>query len=101
MLLTTTSNISASSTICGWDALPAEYQDILKEQAKVAAKYSFDTIAEDNETATQTLKDAGVEFDEDPDIQSFKDKLGGADDYTRYENESWYNQDIIDAILAK
>lgn len=84
-----------------WDALPAEYQDILKEQAKVAAKYSFDTIAEDNEAATQTLKDAGVEFDEEPDIQSFKDKLGGADYYTRYENESWYNQDIIDAILAK
>ncbi|MDO4322333.1 MAG: TRAP transporter substrate-binding protein [Lachnospiraceae bacterium] len=83
-----------------WDALPAEYQDILKEQAKAAAKYSFDTIAEDNETATQTLKDAGVEFDEEPDIQSFKDKLGGTDYYTRYENESWYNQDIIDAILA-
>ena len=54
-----------------FDKLPAEYQKILKEQAKAAAKYSFDTIASDNETATKTLKEAGVEFDENPDIQSF------------------------------
>lgn len=84
-----------------WDKLPAEYQAILKEQAKTAAKYSFDTIAADNVTSTQTLKDAGVEFDEAPDIQSFKDKLGGEEYYNRYANESWFNQDILDAILAK
>lgn len=82
-----------------WEKLPVEYQEILKEQAKVAAKYSFDTIAEDNESATQTLKDAGVEFDEEPDIQSFKDKLGGKDYYQRYANESWFDQEILDAIL--
>ncbi len=82
-----------------WEKLPAEYQDILKEQAKVAAKYSFDTIAADNETATQVLKDAGVEFDEEPDIQSFKDKLGGKEYYQRYANESWFDQEILDAIL--
>ncbi len=82
-----------------WDKLPAEYQQILKEQAKTAAKYSFDTIASDNETATQTLKDAGVEFDENPDIQSFKDKLGIPDYYKRYESEPWYDQEILDAIM--
>lgn len=82
-----------------WEKLPVEYQDILKEQAKVAAKYSFDTIAADNETATQVLKDAGVEFDEEPDIQSFKDKLGGKEYYQRYANESWFDQEILDAIL--
>lgn len=81
-----------------WDKLPAEYQAILKEQAKAAAKYSFDTIATDNEAATQTLKDAGVEFDENPDIQSFKDKLGIPEYYKRYESEPWYNQEILDAI---
>ena len=84
-----------------WDKLPAEYQEILKEQAKVAAKYSFDTIAEDNKAATETLEAAGVEFDENPDIQSFIDKLGGNDYYLRYKDEPWYNQEILDEILAK
>ena len=73
-----------------WEKLPAEYQAILKDQAKIAAKYSFDTIAEDNQAATETLKAAGVEFDENPDIQSFKDKLGGNDYYLRYENAVSY-----------
>lgn len=84
-----------------FDKLPAEYQKILKEQAKAAAKYSFDTIASDNETATKTIKEAGVEFDENPDIQSFKDKLGGEEYYARYANEPWFNQEILDEILAK
>ncbi|MCF0132454.1 MAG: TRAP transporter substrate-binding protein [Blautia sp.] len=83
-----------------WESLPEEYQTILKEQAKAAAKYSFDTIAEDNQAATETLKEAGVEFDEEPDIQSFKDKLGGEEYYQRYAGESWFNQEVLDAILA-
>ena len=83
-----------------WNKLPEEYQAILKEQAVAAAKYSFDTIAADNEVATQTLKDAGVEFDENPDNQSFKDKLGGEEYYQRYAEESWFNQEILDKILA-
>ncbi len=83
-----------------WSKLAPEVQDILKEQAKVAAKYSFDTIAADNETATKTLQDAGVEFDFEPDVQSFKDKLGGDAYYDRYANESWFDQDLLNAILA-
>ena len=83
-----------------WNKLPAEYQAILKEQAKAAAKYSFDTIAQDNVTAQATLEAAGVQFDEEPDVQSFKDKLGIPAYYENYKNESWYNQDIIDQILA-
>lgn len=83
-----------------WNKLTPEQQAILKEQAIVAAKYSFDTIEEDNVTATETLKAAGVEFDYEPDIQSFKDKLGGVEYYKQYENEVWYNEDIINKILA-
>ena len=83
-----------------WNKLDPAVQDILKEQAKVAAKYSFDTIAEDNETATKTLQDAGVEFDFEPDVQSFKDKLGGDSYYDRYANETWYDQDLLNSILA-
>ena len=60
----------------------------------------LDTIAQDNETATKTLQDAGVEFDFEPDIQSFKDMLGGAEYYQRYANETWFNQELLDQILA-
>ena len=83
-----------------WNKLPPEYQEILKEQAKAAAKYSFDTIANDNVTAQATLEAAGVQFDENPDVQSFKDKLGIPAYYENYKGESWYNQDIIDQILS-
>ena len=83
-----------------WDSLPEQYQQILKDQAKVAAKYSFDTIKADNETARKTLEDAGVQFDDNPDVQSFKDKLGGTDFYKKYENETWYDQSIVDALVA-
>lgn len=82
-----------------WNSLSAEQQKILKEQALIAAKYSFDTIASDNIGATETLKKAGVSFDTKPDIQSFKDKLGGKNYYKRYVNESWYDQEIIDRLV--
>ncbi len=84
-----------------WDKLTADQQRILKEQAIAAAKYSFDTIEEDNVTATETLKKAGVQFIENPDIQSFKNKLGGASYYKQYASEAWYDQAIVDAILAE
>ena len=70
----------------------------LYTQAKIAAKFSFDTIAADNVTATETLKNAGVQFDTNPDIQSFKDKLGGKKYYNQYASESWYDQKIIDQL---
>lgn len=90
--------MAANSTT--WNKLDPAVQEILKEQAIVAAKYSFDTIAEDNETATKVLQDAGVEFDFEPDVQSFKDALGGDSYYDRYANETWYDQDLLDSILA-
>ena len=83
-----------------WEKLPAEYQAILKEQAKAAAKYSFDVIKEDNESARKTLEEAGVQFDDAPDVDSFKAALGGEDFYKRYESESWYDAEIVNSILA-
>ena len=90
--------MAANSTT--WNKLDPAVQNILKEQAKAAAKYSFDTIAADNESATKTLQDAGVEFDFEPDVQSFKDALGGDSYYDRYKNEPWYDQALLDSILA-
>lgn len=82
-----------------WNTLPEDVQTILKEQAVIAAKYSFETIAKDNEEATKVLKEAGVTFDENPDVDSFKEKLGGKEYYSRYSKEPWFNQEIIDQIL--
>lgn len=84
-----------------WNSLSPAQQKILKDQAIVAAKYSFDTIEEDNASATEVLKAAGVKFNETPDVQSFKNKLGGSEYYKQYASESWYDQAIVDAILAK
>lgn len=84
-----------------WNKLDPAVQSILKEQAKAAAKYSFDTIAADNQTATATLEAAGVTFDLEPDVQSFKDALGGDSYYDRYANETWFDQDLLNAILAE
>jgi tripartite ATP-independent transporter DctP family solute receptor len=89
-----------SMNAVSWSKLTPEQQNILKEQGKMMAKYSFDTIAEDNVTAMETLKKAGVQFDMNPDIQSFKNKLGGSEYYKRYAKEPWYNQGIIDKILS-
>lgn len=83
-----------------WGKLTPSQKKILKEQAVIAAKYSFDTIEQDNVAATEILKKHGVTFDNNPDIQSFKDKLGGKAYYLQYAKESWYDQKIIDAILA-
>lgn len=83
-----------------FDSLPEQYQQILRDQAKVAAKYSFDQIKADNETGRKTLEEAGVQFDDNPDVQSFKDALGGEDFYKKYASEAWYNQELLDEILA-
>ena len=83
-----------------FDALPGQYQKILRDEAKKAAKYSFDTIKEDNVTARKTLEEAGVQFDDEPDVQSFKDKLDIPNFYKKYEGESWYDQELLDALLA-
>jgi len=84
-----------------WNKLTPEQRKILKDQAVIAAKYSFDAIEEDNVTAIEILRRAGVQFNNNPNIQSFKDKLGGSNYYKQYVGEKWYNQSIIDQILAK
>lgn len=83
-----------------WNGLSEAQQTILREQALVAARFSFDTIAEDDQTAIQHLQDFGVVFNFDPDVQSFRDMLGGVEYFQRYANEPWFDQGIIDAILA-
>ncbi len=82
-----------------WNKLEPAAQEILKEQAIAAGRYGFDLIDANNASGEATLKEAGVEFDAEPDIQSFKDKLDIPAYYDRYENETWFNRDLLNAIL--
>ena len=81
-----------------YDKLSEDTQQLLKDKAKEAAQYSFDCIAEDNVTAQKTMEDGGVEFCEDPDVDSFKTKLDIPAYYERYKDEAWYDADLIDTI---
>ena len=59
---------------------------------------SFDCIAEDNVTARKTMEEGGVQFCDNPDIDSFKKKLDIPAYYTRYASEAWYDQSLVDTI---
>ena len=82
-----------------WNKLSPAAQAILKEQAIVAGRYGFDLIDANNAEGEATLKEAGVEFDAEPDIQSFKDKLDIPAYYDRYKNETWFDRNLLDTIL--
>ena len=61
----------------------------------------FGNLTRFSDASLQALQDAGVEFDFEPDVQSFKDALGGDAYYDQYKDESWYDQELLDAILAE
>ena len=83
-----------------WNSLSEAQQNILREQAVIAARFSFDTIAQDDLTAIEYLQAAGVVFNFEPDVQSFRDMLGGNEYFQRYADEPWFNQSILDALLG-
>ena len=69
-------------------------------RAKEAAQFSFDCIAEDNVTARKTMEEGGVQFCDNPDIDSFKKKLDIPAYYTRYDSEAWYDQSLVVVFAA-
>ena len=79
--------------------LSEEQQKVVKEAGYEAGRYGFELIEAANAEGEATLKEAGVEFDAEPDVQSFKDKLDIPAYYDRYENETWFNRDLLNAIL--
>lgn len=95
MWMGTTIAINAES----WQKLEPATQQILKEQAIIAGRYGFELIKAASEAGEATLKEAGVQFNTAPDIQSFKDKLGIPTYYNRYENETWFNRNLLNTIL--
>lgn len=53
---------------------------------------------EHNVTARKTMEEGGVQFCDNPDIDSFKKKLDIPAYYTRYASEAWYDQSLVDTI---
>lgn len=83
-----------------WNRLSPEHQRILREQARVMARYTFEAIERDNATAMEFLRARGVQFNMNPDVQSFRNRLGGVEFYRRYANEPWFDQNVINQIMA-
>ena len=46
----------------------------------------------------KTMEEGGVQFCDNPDIDSFKKKLDIPAYYTRYASEAWYDQSLVDTI---
>ena len=94
------SGFTVAANAAKWEDLDPEVRELLTEQAAAAARYSFDVIAQDDQDAMARLRDSGVEIDLNPDVQSFRDALGGDSYYDRYQNESWFDRELLDALLA-
>lgn len=78
-----------------WDKLPAEYQEILKEEAKKAGDRERELIAKSDEESLKVLKEKGVKIIEDVDVVPFREAIKSV--YDKYESQ--FGKDKIDAIL--
>lgn len=61
-----------------WDGLSPEQQEILREESKAAGELMRELVAEQEADELDLLKQAGMEVDENPDIEAFKAKMGPA-----------------------
>jgi tripartite ATP-independent transporter DctP family solute receptor len=78
-----------------WDTLPAEYQVIIREEAKLAGDKERQLIVEADTKAMGVLKENGVEIIEEVDVQPFRDAIKPV--YEKYEAQ--FGKDLIDGIL--
>ena len=69
---------------------------MIKEEAIVAAKWSFDEIERDNVSALNAMKERGVTIDMNPDRESFM--VGIEDFYNSYADKPWFDKDLIDSL---
>ena len=78
-----------------FDTLPAEYQEILKEEAKIAGDKVRELSTKADTDSLQVVKDAGMEVIENVDVQPFRDAIQSV--YEKYEKD--FGKENIDAIL--
>ena len=81
-----------------WGKLPPDLRDIIKREARAAAEWSFKAIAEDDQAAIKTMRDKGIEFNFQPDRDSFRKTI--PEFYRQYEKEAWFDRKLIDQIRA-
>lgn len=78
-----------------WDTLPAEYQDILKEESKKAGDQIRDLITKSDEESLKVLKEQGMEIVEEVDVAPFREAIQPV--YEKYESQ--FGKEKLDAIL--
>ncbi|WP_243291802.1 TRAP transporter substrate-binding protein [Bacillus sp. FJAT-47783] len=78
-----------------WDTLPADYQEILREEAKNAGDQVRELIKKSDEKSLQVLKEKGVEVVEEVDVTPFREAIQSV--YKKYESE--FGKEQLDAIL--
>lgn len=78
-----------------WDTVPSEYQEILKEEAKIAGDKIRELSTQADENSLQVVKDNGVQVVESVDVTPFREAIQSV--YEKYEAE--FGKENIDAIL--
>lgn len=78
-----------------WDTVPSEYQEILKEEAKIAGEKVRELSTKADKDSLQVVKDNGVKVIEDVDVKPFRDAMKPV--YEKYESK--FGKENIDAIL--
>lgn len=78
-----------------WDTLPAEYQDILREESKKAGDQIRDLITKSDEESLKVLKEQGMEIVEEVDVTPFREAIQPV--YEKYESQ--FGKEKLDAIL--
>ncbi|MBM4761360.1 TRAP transporter substrate-binding protein [Bacillus sp. B15-48] len=78
-----------------WDTIPSEYQDILREEAKIAGDKIRDLSTQADQDSLQFVKDNGVQVVEDVDVTPFREAIQSV--YEKYEPQ--FGKENIEAIL--
>jgi TRAP-type transport system periplasmic protein len=78
-----------------WDTVPSEYQEVLKEEAKIAGDKIRELSTQADENSLQVVKDNGVQVVESVDVTPFREAIQSV--YAKYEAE--FGKENIDAIL--
>lgn len=78
-----------------WDTLPAEYQEILQEEAKKAGDKIRELGTQADTDSLEVVKAAGVEVIEDIDVTPFREAITSV--FEKYSEE--FGKENIDAIL--
>ncbi|MBG9588285.1 TRAP transporter substrate-binding protein [Cytobacillus firmus] len=78
-----------------WDTLPAEYQEILSEEAKKSGDQIRNLITKSDEESLKVLKEQGMEIVEEVDVAPFREAIQPV--YEKYESQ--FGKEKLDAIL--